>query len=270
MEKIAGKLTIIKYGTETLAREDEAGNFFIDREAIAAHGKIIASREDPVLLVSSGAVGFGAALADFGYIKDGVARKRALAAAGNPRLSADWGEAIAGKIVLQGLVTHKEFKHKDSRDALKDIIFSVYQKPAYAVVQLNDNDFITGEELREIRGGDFGDNDALTALAAELCAEIFASVEVIVNTSSDGVTENGETIAELDAAELSDGKIAALCGEKKTEAGTGGMANKLKIFRDLAAGKGVPARIINGKKPEQLEKVLRGEAAGTGIYRRRS
>lgn len=267
MKKISEKLTIIKYGTETLVRENASGEFCVDHDAISEHGVIIDNYNNPVLVVSSGAVGFGRALADFGYIKDSVARKRALAAAGNPHLSINWDKAIAGKIVLQGLITRKEFKHKDSREALKDIIFNIYQNPLYAVIQLNDNDFITDEELRESRGGDFGDNDELTALVAELCAEMFEGVEVIINTGSDGVMENGETIAELATADLSDEKIAALCGDGKTEMGTGGMMNKLKIFRDLAEGSGISIRVINGKKPEQLKKVLAGEISGTLIRR---
>jgi len=267
MKKIPAKLAIIKYGTETLVRKNEAGKFIIDRKTVNEHGSIISGYGNPALVVSSGAVGIGRARANFDYIKDDVARKRVLAAAGNPRLSINWDEAISEKVILQGLITHKDFFHADSRSSLKNIILSIYQNPVYAVIQLNENDFITDEELKNIRGGDFGDNDKLTALTAELCAEIFESVEVIANTGSDGVTEKGETIAEMNAMEMSDEKIAELCGARKTETGTGGMGNKMKIFRDLAIQTGITSRIINGRKPEQLKTILDGGTVGTKIYR---
>lgn len=268
MSKIPKKLTIIKYGTETLARKDASGKFSIDRKTIREHGDIINSYDSPALIVSSGAVGIGRTRADFDYIKDGVVQRRALAAAGNPLLSMNWDEAIRDKVVLQGLITHKEFFHTDSRESLKNIISGIYQSPLYAVIQLNDNDFITGEELREARGGEFGDNDELTALAAELCAEIFESVEIVVNTGSDGVIKNGETVAEMPSGDMSDEKIAALCGKRKTETGTGGMGNKLKIFRDLAVKTGITTHIVNGRKPEQLKTIFEGGRAGSKIYRK--
>ncbi len=265
MEKINKKLVIIKYGTETLVRKDGFGKLNIDFKTIEKHGAIINSSANPILMVSSGAVGMGKTRADFNYIKDGVARKRALAAVGNPRLSINWDKAISGKVVLQGLITHKEFFHADSANSLKNIIFNIYRNPLYAVIQLNDNDFITDEELREFRKGDFGDNDELTALATELCSEIFENVEVVINTGSDGVIKNGKTVAEMSAGDMSDEKIDLLCGEEKTGTGTGGMRNKLKIFRDLSTKTGVVVHIINGKKPEQLEKILNGESVGTQI-----
>ncbi len=267
MLKIPQKLTVIKYGTETLARKDASGKFSVDYKTIREHGGIINDFGKPILMVSSGAVGTGRTVANFDYIEDKVVKKRVLAAAGNPRLSINWDEAIREKVVLQGLITHKDFFHADSRSSLENIISGIYQNPVYAVVQFNDNDFITDEEIHEARGGEFGDNDELTALVAELCAEVFESVEVIVNTCSDGVIKNQKSIAEMSEKDMTDEKITALCGGEKTKTGMGGMGNKLKIFRDLAVKTGITTHVINGRKPEQLKRVLEGISVGTKIFR---
>gem|GEM_PF-4212846 len=167
---------------------------------------------------------------------------------------------------MQSLITHRDLISEDSRGKISKIISELYQKDD-AIIQVNDNDFITDEELTTIRGGDFGDNDKITALLAELCNEIFDEVEVIVNTGSDGVLENSEILPEIKTENLKDDYIEKICTLGDTTAGTGGMSNKLKIFRDLIEKNNkIKVYIINGKKPEDLKSLLNKGEIGTKIF----
>jgi len=168
LKKINKKLIIIKYGTAVLM----SGDGQIDKDIMQAHGEIINKHKGPILMVSSGAVGFGDALANFDYIDDEVIRKRVKASLGNPHLSLNWDLAIRDKSVLQALVTHRGLQNAQVRGDMKKIITEVYKNGNSAVIQFNENDFVSDAELREIRGGEFGDNDKTATLLVELCLEL--------------------------------------------------------------------------------------------------
>ena len=258
--KINKKIIIIKYGTAVLM-SNRGG---IDETVIQTHGSIINKHNGPVLIVSSGAVGLGDSLANFDYIKDEVIRKRAKASLGNPHLSIAWDSAVKDKNVLQALVTHRGLQNVAVQGDIRRIVGEIYKNGNSSVIQFNENDFVSDAELREIRGGEFGDNDKTASLIAELCFGLFDEVELIVNTSSDGVMdEKKEILKNISAKDLSDDKIDLICGEK-TSSGTGGMKNKLKILRGLVIKyPQISIWIVNGKKTEQIETVLKGGHAGT-------
>lgn len=269
MHQLAKKLTIIKYGSNTLVTNDDDGNITIDTNTIKAHGLIIDKLQNPVIIVSSGAVAFGKTLGTtFNYITDPIIQKRIFAALGNPHLSINWAEAIHSKKILQSLLTHRDLIASDSKVKIQEIIHALYSNSSNAaIIQVNDNDFITDEALVEIRKGEFGDNDQTTALLCILCQDVFKEVEVIINTSSDGVLENGRLLPAIDCTQLTDDYIESICGSDKTNNGTGGMSTKLKIFRELiTAAPQTKLTIVNGKKPEQLNDAIHGITTGTVIY----
>lgn len=266
MKKIDKKLTIIKYGSNVLVKKNLFGDSFIDTKIIKNHGSIINKQKNPVLIVSSGAVAFGKIMASYGTIEDEIIRKRILASLGNPHLTMSWDTAIQGKKVLQGLITHRDLSLDYPIQSLKKIITSIYNDSLKSVIQINDNDFVSGEELKILRGGEFGDNDKITIMLAELCSKIFREVEIIFNTNSEGVVKNNETIPEIKGKKLNKKKINEICTPDKSEYGTGGMITKLHVISELFKRKyAMPVYIINGKKPKQLKKVLTGKKAGTMI-----
>lgn len=271
MEKISKKLTIIKYGSNTLINRGSDGQISIDYENINRHGSVINKIDNPVIIVSSGAVAFGKTLGNkFDNIKDDIIKKRIFSALGNPHLSIGWSKAIPEKQVLQSLLTHRDLISAVSKKKILEIIYALFNNTntCNTVIQVNDNDFVTDEELVKMRNGDFGDNDETTALLANSCSEIFEEVEVIINTSSDGVIEGNETISSLGIDKFTDGYIDKICKTSSSDIGTGGMSNKLKVIRDLITKNNeIKVHIINGKKPEQLQDVLGGKSIGTIIYK---
>ena len=221
---------------------------------------------NPVIIVSSGAIAFGKSqCCDLNHLEDEIIKKRVLAGIGNPLLSVLWNKAIKNKTLLQSLITHRDLTAKDSQKKIIEIISSIYIKNNL-IIQVNDNDFITDEELTKIRCGNFGDNDKLTALLANLCKNIFTKIEIIFNTNSDGVLEGKKVINLLKTKNLLNKDIEKICNIEKSNLGTGGMLNKLKIIRDIInKHQDIEIFIINGKKPNQLKLVLDKKQTGTKI-----
>ena len=270
MKKLDKKLTIIKYGSNTLVKEGVDGDISIDYNNMSNHGLIINKTKDPVIIISSGAVAFGKSLnSNLDYIEDRIIKKRILAALGNPHLSINWDKYILDKFVLQSLLTHKDLSSNLSKEKILEIICTIFDKKKQDfIIQVNDNDFITDEELIELRSGEFGDNDETTKLLAILCDNFFEEVEIIINTSSDGVFEDDKIISLLSTDKLTDDYIDSICCENKTNLGTGGMSNKLRIIRDLVnKTNNSKVYIINGKNPDQLKNILKGRDEGTKIYK---
>gem|GEM_PF-6102025 len=88
MKKINKKLTIIKYGSNTLVNEGINGLLSIDYSNINNHGFLINEIQNPVIIISSGAVAFGKTMRnELSYITDDIIRKRIFSAIGNPYLS---------------------------------------------------------------------------------------------------------------------------------------------------------------------------------------
>lgn len=270
MRKLNKKLTIIKYGSNTLVTENINNKVSIDYNNISNHGLIINQIKNPVIIISSGAVAFGKSLSNnFDYIKDEIIRKRIFSALGNPHLSMNWDKYIPDKSVLQSLITHKDLTSDLSKEKILEIICAIFNNDNQnSIIQVNDNDFITDEELLELRNGEFGDNDETTKLLSILCDDFFEEIEVIINTSSDGVLENNKVISTLNINKLTDCYIDDICGLDKTNLGTGGMSNKLRTIRELISKtNNSKVYIINGKKPNQLKNILKGNDVGTKIYK---
>lgn len=270
MKRLKKKLTIIKYGSNTLVTKDDKGNIIIDINNLTNHGLLINEINNPVIIISSGAVAFGKSLGNsFDYIENDIIRKRIFAALGNPHLSISWDNVIKNKQVLQSLITHQNLNSADSKEKILEIIYALfsYKNGDETIIQVNDNDFITDEALIEIRKGEFGDNDQTTALLAILCSPIFEEIEVIINTTSDGVLENKKLLPSINHKELSDNYINQICDIDNTQFGTGGMNNKLKIIREMMKiTTNIKAYIIDGKKPENLKGIIYGKQMGTTIY----
>ncbi|MCD5396704.1 MAG: hypothetical protein LRZ98_00870 [Candidatus Pacebacteria bacterium] len=88
MEKINKKLTIIKYGSETLIRKNSNQKIAIDYNNFYEQGEIIDKINNPVIIVSSGAIAFGKSqCCDLNHLEDEIIKKRVLAGIGNPLLS---------------------------------------------------------------------------------------------------------------------------------------------------------------------------------------
>ncbi len=261
------RLVISKYGSATLLGDIEGS--FVDYDVINKHGGIINKLNDPVILVTSGAVAFGNVITGGKiHYNNEVTNKRALSAIGNPLLSAAWQSAIKDKIIAQALLTHRDLKDKKSQRYILDVLEIFLADNSRVVLQVNDNDMVTDEELKNLRGDIFGDNDEITALITSICAPYFDEIVVCVNTMSNGVLDfEGKVMQYLPCSDITEDFLNTFT-RAKTFHGTGGIKRKLRIFKQLVSQqKNVTVYIINGKDPCQLEYVLLGkQGVGTCIY----
>ena len=251
---------VIKLGTQVVMAPD--GRPALSRlyglmEAVAA----LAARGCQTVLVSSGAVGLGAA--QLGIQPKGLAEKQACAAVGQGELMALYQDGLGrlGYRAAQVLLTEDDFadptRHANLRRTLETLL------ALKAIPVLNENDTVSTLELERPaadRTPVFSDNDHLSALVA---THLDADLLVLLSDVSALHTRNPELdpcAAPLD--EVSFDGMPPVEVEGGSDRGRGGMASKLEAAR-LAASLGVPVVLASGLVPRILERILAGEAVGT-------
>jgi glutamate 5-kinase len=122
---------------------------------------------------------------------------------------------------------------------------------------VNENDTVATEELK------FGDNDTLSALVASLVEAdwLFLLTDVDKLYSADPrVVPSATPIDLVNSEEFANLQVDVT--NSATGWGTGGMITKLRAAK-IASSAGVTTVITNGKNPDNIFKILAGEAIGT-------
>jgi glutamate 5-kinase len=209
-----------------------------------------------VVLVSSGAVGVGAKRLGMTSRPTTLEGKQAAAAVGQGLLMSLYDRffSFLDQPVAQVLLTRVDLV---DRDRYLNIYRTLHELFALGVIPvINENDTVAVEELK------FGDNDTLSARVSTLVKAnwliLFTDVAGLysanphVNPEAQLIAEVGHVSAELDQ----------LAGDKGSNWGTGGMVTKLEAARIATAG-GITMVITDGGIPQNLPKILSGEAIGT-------
>ena len=209
-----------------------------------------------VVLVSSGAVGVGAKRLGLTTRPTTLERKQAAAAVGQGLLMSLYDRffSFLDQPVAQILLTRLDLV---DRDRYLNIYRTLHELFALGVIPvINENDTVAVEELK------FGDNDTLSARVSNLVKAKWLilltdvaglySANPHVDPEAQLIAEVGQVSAELDQ----------LAGDKGSSWGTGGMVTKLEAARIATAG-GITMVITDGGIPQNLPKILAGEAIGT-------
>jgi glutamate 5-kinase len=255
MAKIEGKKRIVvKVGTSTLTHATGKTN-------IARMAKLVSVLSDlkneghEIVLVSSGAVGIGAAKLGFSSRPKTTQGLQASAAVGQCELMFLYDKLFSeyGVVVSQLLFTADTLINDAEKEHLIDTFNQLLDYDSLPIV--NENDSVYVEELLN------GDNDCLSANVAQL---IKADLLILL-TDTDGLYDsnpkkNADAKLISKVEEINDDifSIAGDAGEK----GTGGFATKIKAAK-IATDAGIPVIIMNGEKPTSIYKVLDGKAIGT-------
>lgn len=247
---------IIKIGSAVLTTDKGLDLRVVNR--LADQCASLHDRGLEIMLVTSGAVAAGRSMLEPERLSGCMTHKQAASAIGQSRLMHAYDEAFEryGKITAQVLLTKDDLR---SRERFLNARNTVCQLLDWKVIPIaNENDTVAVQELK------FGDNDALSALVANLIG-----ADLIINlTSADGVfddnpLENPDArfVAHID--NIDSCNLSAMC-RGKTGAGTGGMLSKLMAAR-RAARIGVPTLIVSGKQKFILDRVFQGEDLGTWV-----
>lgn len=239
---------VIKVGTSTLLESHDQSNSAF--EAIAHSIKNLSGLYN-IVLVTSGAVGFGMHHLSLTQRLSGESDIQALSAIGQIGLMERWRGAFQDSRVGQILLTANELSRSDSLKVTIGTITSLWSLDVLPIVNGN----------RAVAGGEavFGDNDMLAArIATHIGAE-----KLILLTDQDGVQENFGTKDQARIHELGLLEAEKHIAEEKSYQGTGGMKSKLSAAK-VALDSNTEAYIAHGSKTGSIEAVLAGKA-GTKI-----
>lgn len=245
----AARRVVVKVGTGVLTQSKGRK---IDRavlEDLAAQCAALADDKRSIVVVSSGAIALGVEQLGFPTRPKRMDALQACAAAGQGHLIRLWGEAFApyGRVVAQVLLTHADLADRKRFLNARRALFELGARGAIPVI--NENDTVSVDEIA------FGDNDALSAMVANL-----VGADVLVMLSVAPALLDGER--RVPEVRPDDRAAERLIRKDKSSGGTGGMATKVRAAR-AAAARGTAAVIAAGKEPGMLSRVLAGEDVGT-------
>ncbi|MBS0619241.1 MAG: glutamate 5-kinase [Spirochaetes bacterium] len=245
---------VLKFGTSTLTEHIHRGNNRYFRR-IAAECRLLQKQGKKVIIVSSGAVGFGREI-----LKEHrrlhlpaatVSEKQALASLGQSLLIDTYRTTFAKEklAAAQILVTRTDFENKKHLQNLRATLNQLLDWGAVPVI--NENDAIANEEIK------VGDNDNLSADIALL----YPNSLLILLTSIDGFYRDSVRVPHIEkvTAELKRYAGNASAG------GTGGMITKLQAAEKILAANQVMS-IASGKDIRIVRRLMQGVDEGTWVF----
>ena len=220
---------MIKVGTSTLTHPETGAvdRVFVNALAAQIAAQIAAGRE--VILVSSGAMGAGAARLNLRARPQSVPEKQAAASVGQGVLMGLYADIFAnyGLPVGQILLTRDDFSVRPRYLNARNTFAALRGFGAVPIV--NENDSVATDEIK------VGDNDTLAALVASLTnADALLILSDIAGLFDKNPAQYPdarlvETVPKLDAA------VWEMAGGTGTPGGTGGMRTKLAAARIATA-----------------------------------
>jgi glutamate 5-kinase len=248
---------VVKIGSSTLT--DDLGR--IDHGFIRSLAEQVKTvRQElgsQVLIVTSGAIASGlTALGLGGPRPTDLPSLQAAAAVGQMKLSQDYAEAFAkwgiqlGQVLLTRYDTENRSSFLHARDTLERLL------ELGVVPLINENDTVAVDEIR------YGDNDTL---AAHVSILVKADLMVMLSDIEGLYTADprrDEDAKLLDSIDSFTKDIVEAAGAAGTVRGSGGMVTKLEAARICMAAD-IPMVICQGRQPDALLTVARGESLGT-------
>ena len=251
-EKI--KRIVIKIGTSVLTDSSEHFSLGeLKRIVVQVVGLLKKSCE--VVIVSSGAIGCG--MKSLGLKRKPTELKmlQACAAIGQGKLMKAYEDLFSesGFHTAQVLLTRDAFQDRVRCFNIRNTFCELLRLGTVPIV--NENDTVSTEEIR------FGDNDTLSVSVSEVIEADF----LILLSDVDGLyvsPQTKEILARVDDAQEIDELFKHVFSRKKNVVTAGGMKTKLEVAK-RAMKNGISAVVMNGKKEDEILKLMTGEPIGT-------
>ena len=239
---------VVKVGTSTLLDVD--GRPSATFETIARSIDEL-RQSHKVVLVTSGAIGFGMRYMQLGQRPAAMPELQALSMLGQVDLLDRWRSAFADEPVGQVLVTRRELHRDTDTQAFKESIAALWHYGAVPIV--NENDAVATEEIS------FGDNDRLAAEIA-VCLQADA---LFLLTDQDGIQENFGTASQRRIVSATADEIASHVVTTVSDVSRGGAVSKLAAAR-IATAAGIDTYIAKATQPQVVALAVSGQV-GTKI-----
>jgi glutamate 5-kinase len=249
---------VAKFGTGLLTGGKERLNERV-MSGLAGQLAQLHTQGTEMVIVSSGAIASGRQkLGITKELKD-VPFKQVLASVGQHRLVSLY-ERLFDRYditVAQALLARADLLDRAGYLNARNTLLALLELKVVCVV--NENDVVAVDELHEAV---FGDNDNLSAMVANL---IDADLLMILTDTAGLYTADPHRHPEaqlIPQVEKIDLKIERLAAATTSRLGTGGMITKIAAAK-LATSFGVTVVIADGREPDIILRVARGEAIGT-------
>lgn len=242
------KKVVVKIGSSLIAPAGKLDSKLINnlvRDVIKAEGLGC-----KIIIVSSGAIALGANKLGFKKRPQDVHSLMALASIGQIALMDIYTRTFLKykKTCAQILLSWDDF---DKRARFLNARQTIDKLLAMNVVPIiNENDAVTDDEIK------FGDNDRLSALAADL---VNADSLIILSDVKGLMNEHGEVIKVVSKV---DDKIYSLVKSKKGEFTAGGMTTKLDAAK-IVTSSGINMVIASGREKSIISQVVADSHSGT-------
>jgi len=245
---------ILKFGTGTLTEHIKRNSRTYFKQ-IADEVKQLQAQGKKVIIVSSGAVGFGREILHRQLKRvvnhESVGHKQALASLGQSLLIDTYRSQFSKKqlAAAQILLTRTDFENRKHLANLRQTLDQLLDWNAVPVI--NENDAIANEEIK------VGDNDNLSADIAVL----YPHSLLILLTTIDGFYMDKKRLPVINRIDASIKRAAGVASGQ----GTGGMITKLQAGQKILQA-GQMMNIASGKNMRVLRKIMNGEDVGTWFY----
>lgn len=251
---------VVKVGTSTLT--NDIGNSNLKKfEDLALVLSDIQNMGNEVVLVSSGAIAIGAQKMHLKEKPTELRMKQAAAAVGQCENMFLYDKFFGyyNKTVAQILLNADDIQNEEKKENLANTFEALLEQEIIPII--NENDSISCTEI-ESEEKIFGDNDMLSAIVAVLCG----ADKLIILSDIDGfydkdprLSKNAQLISRVEKIDESTYELAGGAGSRR---GTGGMKTKLQAA-DIATAQGIDVIVTNGKNPQVLYDIIKGEKVGT-------
>ena len=253
------KRIVIKIGTSTITHMDTGHLNLIKLEKFVRLLTDIHNQNKELIIVSSGAIGAGRkALGIQGRPKT-LSEKQACAAVGQAKLMMIYQKLFAeyNQTIAQILVTKRVLTNEISRSNAENTMQELLKLGVIPIV--NENDVVSTDQILD---ENFGDNDTLSAMVAELVeADLLILLSDIDGLYTDDPRHNPDAKF-IDCVEKIDEELSAMAKGADTSFGTGGMTTKIAAAQ-IATTAGVDMVIANGEDVDNVIRIIDGEDVGT-------
>ncbi len=243
-------ILVVKVGTSTLLNRDEEPSTTFNAIADSINKLNDNYR---IVLVTSGAIGFGVQHMQLNERPTEVSELQALSMIGQVGLLRRWREAFVDRVIGQVLVTRHDLEAQATSTHFRDSVQAVWQYGAVPIV--NENDAVSTEEIS------FGDNDRL---AAEVAVALGAD-KLVLLTDQDGIQEHFGTKQQrrIDTIRVED--VDAHVKPTESHVSKGGASSKVQAAR-VALAAGIDTYVAHAARRGSLESAIAGKT-GTKLVK---
>ena len=258
MENFYSRRIVVKVGTSTLTYE----NGQVNLRRLEMLCKVLSDLHNSgkqIILVSSGAIGVGVGKLKMSKRPTETRFKQALAAVGQCELMFLYDKFFGeyNNYVAQLLLTKDVVVNDHSRQNVMNTFETLLEMGIIPIV--NENDTVAIDELV---GQNFGDNDNLSAIVADLVGADLLVILTDIDGLYDSDPSKNPDAKKIDVVEHTDDHIREMAGGSGSNRGTGGMATKITAAA-AATSAGIHCCVMSGANPEDIYKLIEGERIGT-------